>query len=183
MRLSLFASIFTLSLAVPVYARPLDPDSEIFIDGTDGTFDSTTLTLPTSNVNQATGNFALPPLHAFGTCTSCVNTANPFTWSPFTPGLLFTALSNGQALSVSVTSFIDTSFGANYLRFSDLGIVNLTGFDPTTAHINVNIVNGIITEDIITTQSFTGVPEPGTLAILGFGLIGLGAAKRLTSHS
>jgi lysozyme family protein len=133
-----------------------------------------------ADVTPGTGAYT-----TLGTCTGCATMTTPFTYNPFTAGLLLTATNNGVTATVSVTGEIlpPTQIG-NTLDLTDSALLTLTGFAPTagTLDLTVNQATGILSGSFSSTaQGATPVSEPATIAMLGVGLLGLTMLRRKSS--
>lgn len=95
------------------------------------------------------------------------------------PGNATIAANSGTSLNTS-TNFALTAAGANYfydpIPFYDLALAAFTStggawlFNPGTGMASVGNAGGVV--------DFSKVPEPGTLALLGVALLGLGFGSR-----
>lgn len=100
------------------------------------------------------------------------------------PGNASVANNNGTSLNVSTDFVLNGAIGAGYfydpVPFYDLALAafSSTGgawlFNPNTGMASVGNASGVV--------DFSKVPEPGTLALLGVALLGLGFTARRTKQ-
>jgi hypothetical protein len=139
----------------------------------DATFNGTTITFVNpDSVTPGTGAYL-----TLGTCTGCVTMTTPFTYAPFTSGLLASVTNGGVSATVTVTGQLlpPTQVGQT-LDITDSAMLTLTGFAPTagTLDLTVNQATGIVSGSYsATAQGTTPVTEPAGIAMLGVGLLGL----------
>lgn len=170
------AGVMLLGLAGAASAAPITAGSELSINGSD-TFTATSITFTgAANVGGTSGSFS-----ELANCNGCVTMTGSITNS--STGTLYTVNDAGLTSALSMNggeTFSFTSGSLPSLTVTGSGTLTLSGFDPTP---------GIFE---ITTQGPTGasvtfsatsvaqgqppaIPEPSTMAVLGAGLIGLGA--------
>jgi hypothetical protein len=121
-----------------------------------------------------TGDYAVVP-------SDTAATFNPFGYlAPVTvtPFQLWTLDYSGKTYSLNATSIVVGYNDGGDVVVKGTGIAYITGYDatPGTWSISANRAGG--TASFSSSAKVSGVPEPGTLLLLGFGLIGLAGYSR-----
>lgn len=163
-------------------AVPIAAGSTINFTG-NAVFDATKVNFTTpSDLKTGTGDFA-----ALGTCTDCVVVATPLVYSPFTPvSDLFSVSNAGLTATVDIISQLAAPIKNatnTALILQDKASLSLTGKDETPGiiTISVNQSTGAISGSFSATgETIVGAAEPMSVALLGAGLLGLGAIRRRT---
>lgn len=173
MRKALLAAVAALAFASPAMALP-SLTGDINFDGSD-TYNATSVTfIGSQGVSSGTGSFT-----AFGTCAACI-TAKNITYSPFVGPLdSFLAGTNGaNTFALDLLSVFNVQFVPNNdLDFDSAAVLHLTGFadTPGTLFFSSQGPNDI---EVSFSATAVAAPEPGSLALIGLGLLGLGFVRR-----
>ena len=179
-KILLAGSLFAISCTASAVQITGTIDMSNFGFGTGVTDDGTSLTFsptaPAANfeINNATGDFA-----SFITSveTGVIQNIqyNPFV-APVPNFFAFTNTNSGGGTTVAfnATSATFTNNGG-FLDLTVLGTLNVTGFDATAGVWRFSNQVG----NVVSSWSATTVPEPTIALLLGVGLIGIGATRRL----
>lgn len=98
----------------------------------------------------------------------------------FNPSTAINPLWTMGAYSFAATSFGITSQNASFLNVTGFGTMKNAGFEDT-AGIFTYTANATGVDSFSWAASSSAVPLPGTVALLGLGLTGLGLARRIKS--
>lgn len=103
-------------------------------------------------------------------CGSCVTLGTPFSTSSAAGFQLFTGTSNGDTatLLTETANFLALSNGGGYQVYG-MGKLDLTGYSETPGMYDMTIPS---TNKGASVDIYSSVPEPGTLALFGAGLLG-----------
>jgi hypothetical protein len=147
------------------------------LPSTDGFDDENDLTVLNAFVLSATGSFAAAGMSLGNPLVH----ATPLTYQPapvLPAGPLWTHLASG--ISFVMTSFTVSNLSNLKVNFEGKGYFTGAGYDdtPGTWALSAQRTDGSIDSASYSADTNVPVPEPVTLALLGFGLIGVGAARR-----
>lgn len=178
-RLLLGVALGVMLGAGNAYAIPIAAGSELSLNGSDtfsGAVGGSTFTLDfinPGNVGGQSGDF-----NVVANCTGCVTmiaalteTSTNFQLYSLTEGLITSSLTAGNISAFSITA---GAGGLESLAITGAGTLNLTGRDPTPGFYEITTQgpSGPATVTFSNTAIAQGVPEPGSLAILGGALMG-----------
>ena len=128
-------------------------------------------------VNGATGSFAGVDLFSVNSISMSAFSFAPFPAGGVTP--LWQTVSGSSAAFDFLTLSQLEQTGDNTLDIKGKGTCYRDGFDPTPCSyvFTANQAAGTFSFS----SSNAAIPEPGTLALLGLGLVGLGMVRRRTA--
>jgi hypothetical protein len=85
---------------------------------------------------------------------------------------LWSVTSGLKSYSFDLLSVTASNVPSNTLALNGSGILHITGFDDTPGFWSLTAQDGVI-GDLTFSAASTTVPEPGTMVLLGFGMLGL----------
>jgi hypothetical protein len=128
------------------------------------------------NVTGGTGDFAGVP---FGTL---VTIQDPFVFDPAGSGAVdpfWTFNSGGLIYSFALEDWMINERQVDFLDLTGTGTVSITGYDDTPFNWALSLDEaGEMIAAVSMSNSPVPLPEPGTLGLLGLGLLGMGIARR-----
>jgi hypothetical protein len=181
---TLYAGLVLISavLGAPAMAIPVTGSIDMYGGFTTDSGDLGSATLLAISpawtmANSGTGSFA-----PVGSRERAV-TFSAFTFSPALPGTvepLWSFMYGSTAYSFVMTGVEVRAQSSTQLSLFATGVLYVTGFDPTDGYWEFSGFerNGRFK---FTSES-TSVPEPGTLTLIGLGLLGVGLGRRFKAR-
>lgn len=173
--MKLILSLIALSLPAAAYAYPIT--GSISIDGTDSYTATAVSFQGAGNVGAgtSTGSFA----SGFGAgCNGCVTLARFSFVGLGAPVKVYDAIIGAVETTFTITSISSEAIVGPFLNVAATGYATLTGFSQTPGVFEFSSQGGGGKTTFSATTIASAVPEPASFALLGIGLMAVGAIRR-----